>query len=94
MSPHDEPLDGGFVEDIPKSRKYYEQLSRFHWEYFSELAYQRSKIYDFLKASLRERAKPFELSKWQRVVKYKYALSPLGMNGSIVDPGAASILGK
>ena len=74
--------------------KYYEQLSRFHWEYFSELAYQRSKIYDFLKASLRERAKPFELSKWQRVVKYKYALSPLGTNGSLVDPGGRFNIGE
>lgn len=94
MSQHDEPLDSGFVADIPKSRALYEHLKQFHWEFYSELAYQRSKIYDSLKNSLRERAKPFELSKWQRVVKYKYALHPLGTNGSVVDPGGRFNIGE
>jgi RES domain-containing protein len=47
-----------------------------------------------LKSALRERAKPFELSKWQRVVKYKYALHPLGTNGSLVDPGGRFNIGE
>jgi hypothetical protein len=74
MSRQEEPLDSGFIEDIPKSRALFEKLRRFHWEYYSELAYQRNKIYDSLKNSLRERAVPFELSKWQRVVKFRYPL--------------------
>jgi len=94
MSEYDEPLDSGFIADIPKSRALYEQLRQFHWEFYSELAYQRSKIYDSLKNSLRERAKPFELSNWQRVVKYKYALHPLGTNGSLVDPGGRFNIGE
>jgi hypothetical protein len=40
MSGYDEPLESGLVEDIPKSRSLYEQLRQFHWEYYSELAYQ------------------------------------------------------
>jgi hypothetical protein len=52
-----------------------------------------NKIYDSLKSSLRERAEPFDLSRWQRVVKYKYALDPLGTNGSIVDPGGRFNIG-
>lgn len=91
MSQPDEPLDSGLIADIPKSRELYNQLRQFHWDYYSELAYLRSKIYDALKSSLREQAGPFELSKWQRVVKYRYALDPLGTNGSLVDPGVASI---
>lgn len=94
MSQRDEPLDSGFIADIPKSRALFEQLRQFHWEYYSALAYQRSKIYDSLKSSLRERAKPFELSKWQRVVKYKYALDPLSTKGSIVDPGGRFNIGE
>ena len=94
MSPHDEPLDGGFVADIPKSKALYEQLVQFHWEYYSALENQRIRIYDSLTKSLRERAAPFELSKWQRVVKYKYALHPLGTNGSVVDPGGRFNIGE
>ena len=93
MSGYDEPLESGLVGDIPKSRALYEQLRQFHWEYYSELAYQRNKIYDSLKSSLRERAKPFDLSRWQRVVKYKHALDPLGTTGSIVDPGGRFNIG-
>lgn len=94
MTPHDDPLDSGLIADIPKSRALYEQLGQFHWEYYSELAYQRNRIYDSLKSSLRERAAPFELSKWQRVVKYKYALHPLGTNGSVVELGGRFNIGE
>jgi RES domain-containing protein len=93
MSEYEEPLDSGLVSDIPKSKVLYEQLRQFHWEYYSELAYQRKKIYDSLKRTLRERAKPFDLSRWQRVVKYKYALDPLSANGSLVDPGGRFNIG-
>jgi hypothetical protein len=94
MSQHDEPLDSGFVEDIPKSKALYEQLRQFHWEYYSELAYQRNKIYDSLKASLRERVEPLEIAKWQRALKYKYTLQPLGTTGSIADPGGRFNIGE
>jgi hypothetical protein len=43
MSEYEEPLDSGLVSDIPKSKVLYEQLRQFHWEYYSELAYQRKK---------------------------------------------------
>lgn len=93
MSEYEEPLDSGLVADIPKSKILYEQLRQFHWEYYSELAYHRNKIYESLKSSLRERANTFEFSRWQRVVKYKYALDPLGTNGSLVDPGGRFNIG-
>jgi RES domain-containing protein len=93
MSRHDEPLESGLIADIARSKAYYEQLRQFHWEYYSELAYRRNRIYDSLKNSLRERAKPFEFSKWQRAVKYKYALQPLSTNGSLTDPGGRFNIG-
>jgi hypothetical protein len=93
MSHDDEPLESGLIADIPKSRALYEKLRQFHWEFYSELAYQRSKIYESLKRSLRERATSFDFSKWQRVVKYKYALNPLGTNGSLVEPGGRFNIG-
>jgi hypothetical protein len=94
MSQQDEPLDSGFLEDIPRSRAHYDRLRKFHWEFYSQLEYQRSKIYDLLKTSLRERARPFEFEKWQRAVKYKYALDPLGTKGSRVDPGGRFNIGE
>jgi len=93
MSWHDEPLDSGSVADISRSKAVCDRWLRFHWEFYSELAYQRNKIYDSLKGALRDRAQPFEFSKWQRVVKYKYALDPLGTNGSKVDPGGRFNIG-
>jgi hypothetical protein len=94
MISYDDPLDSGFVADIPRSRALYEQLRQFHWEFYSELAYQRNKIYDSLKTSLRQRAEPFEVLQWQRALKYKYALHPLGTKGSVVDPGGRFNIGE
>jgi hypothetical protein len=31
-------LESGRVSDILKSKKHFEQLIEFHWEYYSELA--------------------------------------------------------
>lgn len=93
MSQYDEPLESGAIADIARSKALYEQLLHFHWEYFAELAYKRIKIYDSLKASLRDQAKPFEFSHWQRVVKYKYCLDPLSTNGSLMDPGGRFNIG-
>lgn len=86
-------LESGLVADIPKTKAATEQLLRFHWDYYSELAYQRNKIYDLLKASLRCRATPLEFSQWQRVVKYKYSLDPLNTTGSAMDPGGRFNIG-
>lgn len=46
-----------------------------------------------MKSSLRERATPFEFSKWQRAVKYRYSLDPLSTKGSLVDPGGRFSIG-
>jgi|SRR5580700_10823682 hypothetical protein len=93
MSDQGDPLEFGLIANISGSRAHYEQLAQFHWEYYSELAFQRNQIYDRLKSSLRERAMSFEFSKWQRAVKYKYSLEPLSTKGSVSDPGGRFNIG-
>jgi hypothetical protein len=94
MSDAEEPIEFGLIGDIPTSKARTEQLIQFAWELYSELAFQRNQIYDFLKSSLRERAGPFEFSRWQRVVKYRYSLDPLSTKGSVVDPGGRFNIGE
>lgn len=87
MSKGWERLESGRISDILRSKRYFEQLVEFHWEYYSELAFQRNQIREQLKSSLRDKAKPFEFPRWQRIVRYKYSLVPLSTKGSLVDPG-------
>jgi RES domain len=87
MSKGWERLESGRISEILRSKRYFEQLVEFHWEYYSELAFQRNQIREQLKSSLRDKAKPFEFPRWQRIVRYKYSLVPLSTKGSLVDPG-------
>ncbi len=67
-------LDEHSLEDINRWKRYGEQSLKFHWDYYSNLAYQRSKIAKELKQSLLEAAiRNFEFHKWQRTVSYKYS---------------------
>lgn len=94
MSRRWELLESGLISDILKSKARFERLVEFHWEYYSELAFQRNQIREQLKKSLREKAQPFEFSKWQRIVRYKYSLSPLSTKGSLIDPGGRFNIGE
>ena len=80
-------LDQFSVADIQKWTAFKDQLLKYHWDYYSELAYQRSQIADGIKKSLLEATqKTFSFEKWQRTVRYKYALRPFSTTGSITDP--------
>lgn len=94
MSRGDEILESGFVADIPRSKRQYERLLKFHWDFYCELAYQRSQVYGDLRASLSERTKAYKFEGWQRAVKYKYSLNPLSTGGSLTDPGGRFNIGK
>jgi hypothetical protein len=94
MSKRWEVLDSGQVSDIIQSKALLEELVEFHWWYYSELAFQRNRVREQLKTSLRDKALPFEFSKWQRIVKYKYSLEPLSTKGSLVDPGGRFNVGE
>jgi len=87
-------LDQFSVEDIKKWAAFKDQILKFHWDYYNDLAYQRSKIADEIKKSLLEAAqKSYKFSTWQRTVKYKYALKPLSVAGSMMDPGGRFNIG-
>src|SRR3989338_10140013 len=76
-------LDQFSVEDIKKWAAFKDQILKFHWDYYNDLAYRRSKIVDEIKKSLLEATqRSFKFSKWQRAVKIKYALEPLSVEGS------------
>lgn len=94
MSSREQILDSGFIRDLPRSKRQYERLLRFHWDFYCELAYQRSQVYAALKVSLAERVKSFKFEGWQRAVKYKYSLDPLSSRGSLRDPGGRFNIGK
>jgi hypothetical protein len=94
MTKRTEVLDSGRISDIRKSKALFDELVRFHWQYNSELAFQRNRIRERLRSSLRERAKPFEFQKWQRIVRYKYSLTPLSSKGSLTDPGGRFNIGQ
>ncbi len=94
MTDHEEPLEYGQIADIPRSKARYKALAGFHWEFYSELAFQRNQIYDALKDSLHERTNPFTFSAWQRAVKYRYSLNPLSTSGSRSDPGGRFNVGE
>jgi hypothetical protein len=80
-------LEQGFTKDIRKWEILRDRVLKYHWDYYNELAYQRSKISDELKRSLLEATdKQYKFDKWQRTLKYKYSLEPLSVLGSILDP--------
>ncbi len=87
-------LDRFTVEDIKQGKERQEFFSRVYWDRDSEFAHQRSLIKDEIKISLVAAAiKPFEFSKYQRGVKYKWALDPLSIEGSLRDTGGRFNIG-
>lgn len=87
-------LDQFSVEDIRRFKEFQNEILKFHWDFYSSLAYQRSKITDKIKEVLLDAAeKSFSFSKWQRVVTYKYALEPFSVMGSLIDPGGRFNIG-
>jgi len=87
-------LESGSISDIFKSKARFDALVEFHWQYYSELAFQRTQIREQLKNSLRGKAAPFEFQNWQRIVRYKHSLNPLSTRGSVTDPGGRFNVGQ
>ncbi len=88
-------LDAFSVDDIRAWAAFQDKILRFHWDYYSNLAFQRSKVVDQIKSTLLEAAEgPFVFSTWQRVVRHKYSLEPLSVEGSLVDPGGRFNIGE
>jgi len=88
-------LDRFRMEDIPKSKRDYLQRLKYEWEYYSEVAFQRAQILEDIRKEIIEQSSgPFKIQRWQRAVKYEYALSPLSARGSLKAPGGRFNIGQ
>lgn len=75
-------LDSFSVKDLGKWEAQKEKILRYHWDFYSVLAYERRKIADQLRIALLEAAvELYEFEGWQRQVRYKYSLTPLSPKG-------------
>ena len=87
-------LDQYSPQQIEKLKQFGERYLKFHWDYYCDLAYQRS-----LKANEIERSLidadigKFKFRKWQRILKFKYSNKPLSVAGSLKDPGGRFNIG-
>lgn len=68
------------------TKQQHEFIANYAWDHYCYFARQRAGIFDELKLSLAEKCIEYEFHHWQRVVDYKYTLTPLSAKGSIVDP--------
>ena len=76
------------LEGLLKEAKYAEEARRYLWDYDSAMAYERSRISEKIRSALMDASEgPFEFQDWQRVVKWRYSLSPLSPAGSLKSEG-------
>lgn len=80
-------LDKFTLADIRHAEAIKDAFLKYYWDYHNNLAYQRSKIYDKIKESLIDARQPFPITRWHRALKYRYAIEPFSIAGSLIDPG-------
>jgi len=87
-------LDQFSSADIKKWNNIKDLFLKFHWDFYSSLAFQRSKFADEIKKSLLEAShKSYTFTRWQRVVRFKHSVEPLSLTGSLADPGGRFNIG-
>lgn len=71
------------LASLKEAKRFSEDLLKYNWKFYYELAQQRDSIIDKIKASLLGNiSEKFSFQKWQRAVKWKYSLHPMCTNGS------------
>lgn len=80
-------LETGTLAEMQAAKQKTEILLKYYWNFYSELARQRSLIQDEIKSALIQKSTPYEFKNWQRAVKYKYGLHPLSTIGSLTHIG-------
>ena len=87
-------LDTFTVPDIHRLIAHTDGFLKYHWDYYNELAYQRSKISEKIKESILGAAQNnFIFEEYQRAIRYKYANEPFSIAGSLTDPGGRFNIG-
>src|ERR1039457_3438875 len=87
-------LDQFSTQDIRIWESLKDQLLKYHWDFYSSLAFQRSKIADEIKKSVVGAShKSYVFTRWQRIVRFKYSVEPLSLAGSLTDTGGRFNIG-
>jgi hypothetical protein len=87
-------LESGSIKDIRRAKELTNELLKYQWAYYSELARQRNEIQDKIQQAVIQTCIPYELNHWQRAVKYKYGLHPFSTVGSLSFIGGRFNTGK
>ncbi len=87
-------LESGSIKDIRRAKELNNELLKYQWAYYSELARQRNEIQDKIQQAVIQTCIPYELNHWQRAVKYKYGLHPFSTVGSLSFIGGRFNTGK
>jgi len=87
-------LESGSIKDIRRAKELTDELLKYQWAYYSELARQRNEIQDKIQQAVIQTCIPYELNHWQRAVKYKYGLHPFSTVGSLSFIGGRFNTGK
>jgi len=81
-------LEVGTLDSMREAKQRTQDLLDYQWAHYSELAYQRNqKLESIKKALIGAAVADFKFENWQRGVKYKYSLHPLGTVGSLTNIG-------
>ena len=71
-------LEEGTVEGLTKGKKLSQDYLKYQWDFYSELAFQRSVIQDKLLSAIAQSClTDFKFNSWQRVISWKYSNHPL-----------------
>jgi len=88
-------LEEGTIQSLVEGKRLNQEHIKYQWDFYSELAYQRSQIQDQLILSIQESCIPnFKIDSWQRVTKWKYSNHPLSTVGSLVSFGGRFNIGE
>jgi hypothetical protein len=80
-------LEVGTLESMKNAKRMTDEHLKFHWDFFAELAQQRSMISENISIVLNQTSISYSIKNWQRAVKYKYGLHPLCTTGSLTYIG-------
>ena len=81
-------LDKFTLSELKAQKKRNDDLIKYHWDYYSELAIQREQIKDQIDDAIISKCdRNYTFSSWQRAVEYKYSFHPLSCVGSLRRSG-------
>lgn len=81
-------LEQGSLQDMRNAKSRTADELKYSWDYYSELALQRSQVQDELtQALIKSCTSNYQFKGWQRAVKWKYSRHPLSAVGSLTYIG-------